>query len=55
MARDIAKQIEKDLGKKARREFHDLEHLVDRTAAELRADAQQLYEEAGKVVPKWLK
>ena len=55
MARDIAKRIERDLGKDARREFHDMEHLVDRTAAELRADAQELYEAAGKAVPGWLK
>ena len=55
MARDIAKRIERDLGKDARREFHDMDHLVDRTAAQLRADAKELYDAAGKAVPGWLK
>jgi hypothetical protein len=55
LAIDIAKQIERDLGKEARRAFHDLDHLVDRTAAELRADAREIYEAAKKAVPGWLR
>ena len=52
----IAKQIEKDLGKQARREFHDMKDaaLGDRTINELRMDAQALYEQFGKEIPKWL-
>jgi len=41
-AQDMAKQIERDLGKDARRAFHDAKHggIGDRTLAELKADAK---------------
>lgn len=53
----IAKQIEKDLGKAKRREFHDRKEQrgVDRTLAELKADAAELYTDAGKEIPGWLR
>ena len=55
LAIDIAKRIERDLGKEAQRAFHDIDHLVDRRAAELRADAREIYYAAKKDVPGWLK
>lgn len=56
-ARDAAKQIERDLGPQARREFHDLKNAGggDRTKAQLKEDAQIVYENWGKPVPPWLK
>jgi RHS repeat-associated protein len=56
-ALDIGKQIERDLGRGARREFHDMkgQGMGDRTMVQLKADARQLYGEAGKSVPKWLR
>ncbi len=53
----IAKQIEKDLGKQARRQFHNMKDaaLGERTSEELRMDAQALYEQFGKEIPKWLR
>ena len=56
-AKDIAKQIERDLGKNARRAFHDAKEggVGDRTLEELKADAQALYNEAGKDIPSWLR
>lgn len=54
-AKDIAKQIERDLGKDARREFHDLKEGGDRTLNELKEHARQLYNEQGKTMPKWLR
>ena len=55
-ARDIAKQIERDLGPDARREFHDAKEggAGDRTLEELKADARAIYEEHGMIPPKWL-
>ena len=52
----MAKQIERDLGKDARRAFHDAKEggVGDRTLAELKADAKALYEEFGKTPPKWM-
>ena len=50
----IAKQIEKDLGKEARREFHDMKEGRDRTLQELKQDTDLLYKQAGKIAPKWL-
>jgi len=57
MGKDMAKQIGKDLGPEYREIFHDLEKVADRTAEELRADAQYVYELAGKLlnIPKWMK
>ena len=52
---DMAKQIERDIDKKARRAFHDADHLTDRTIDELKADAAALYEAAGKAIPNWMK
>ena len=54
--KSIAKRIERELGKGARREFHDLKDkaLGDRTMREALEDAISLYEDAGKDVPRWL-
>ena len=54
-AKNMAKQIERDLGKDARREFHDMKSGgKDRTLNELKQHAKWLYEEAGKPIPKWM-
>ena len=50
----MAKQIERDLGKDARREFHDAKQGGDRTLRQLKEDASQLYREYGKEVPRWM-
>jgi hypothetical protein len=46
------------LGKEARREFHDAQHLRDRTGAELKQDAKAIYDEnyekTGKTCPRWM-
>jgi RHS repeat-associated protein len=56
MAIDIGRRVERDLGRSARREFHDSKQRgdPDRTASQLREDARALYEDAGKEIPKWL-
>ena len=54
-AKKIAKQIEHDIGKDARRAFHDMKEFGDRTLQELKNDARYLYEQAGKNIPSWLK
>lgn len=54
-AKDMAKQIERDLGKNARRDFHDMKSGGDRTLNELKEDARALYEEAGKTPPSWMR
>lgn len=56
IAKDIAKRIEKDLGKDARRAFHDskVNGAGDRTTSELKEDARALYQNAGVEIPKWL-
>jgi RHS repeat-associated protein len=55
-AKDIANQIERDLGKEARREFHDMKQgKRDRTLKELKEDADWLYKQAGKQTPNWIK
>jgi RHS repeat-associated protein len=56
-ARDIAKRIERDLGKDARRDFHDAKESGsgDRTLSQLKQDARDLYRAAGKEIPNWLK
>lgn len=53
----VAKQIEKDLGKDARREFHDekLKGAGDRSMQQLKDDARAVYEDHGKTPPEWLK
>jgi hypothetical protein len=55
-ARDIATRIEKDLGKDARRSFHDAKEsgAGDRTMDQLNQDARDVYIAAEKEVPKWL-
>jgi hypothetical protein len=53
-AKDIANQIERDLGRPARRRFHDVKEGCDRTLEQLKDDARDLYEEARKPIPKWL-
>lgn len=52
----MAKQIERDLGKDARRDFHDSKDpgAGDRTLQQLKEDAMNLYEEHGKAPPKWM-
>jgi hypothetical protein len=48
-AKSLARKIEKDLGKDARRKFHDLKRDgIDRTKNELIEDAKSIYEEYGK-------
>ncbi len=54
-AKDIAKQTERDLGKEARRAFHDMKECGNRTLQKLKDDARYLYEQAGKKIPSWLK
>ena len=55
-AKDIANQVERDLGKEARREFHDMKQGGrDRTLKELKEDADWLYQQAGKQTPNWIK
>ena len=53
----VAKQIERDLGKDARRDFHDekLKGAGDRTMQELKEDARHIYQDYGKTPPSWLK
>lgn len=57
--RDMAQQIEKDLGKEARRDFHDMKDGAggDRTIEELKNDAQFIYDiyGNGKSPPNWMK
>jgi hypothetical protein len=53
-AKDMARQIEKDLGKPARREFHDFKKGADRTLQELKDDVRAIYEGTGKVPPRWM-
>jgi len=53
-AKDFAKQIERDLGKNARREFHDVKTGNDRTLQELRQDAADIYQRYGKSMPRWM-
>jgi len=55
-AKDMARQIERDLGADARTEFHDLKEggAGDRTLAELKADAKAIYQQKGRVPPKWM-
>jgi RHS repeat-associated protein len=56
-AKDMAAQIERDLGKEARRDFHDAKGpgAADRTLGELKQDAEKIYEEHGKVPPRWMR
>ena len=56
-AKDIAKRIERDIGKDARRDFHDAKDsgAGDRTLGQLKQDARDVYTQAGKDVPTWLK
>lgn len=53
---DVARRVEKDLGKSARRELHELKEkgANDRSLKQLREDAKSLYIERNKEVPKWL-
>jgi RHS repeat-associated protein len=55
-AKDMARQIERDLGPEARDKFHDLKGAgePDRTLEELKDDAQRIYEEYGRTPPKWM-
>jgi len=49
-------RIEKDLGKRSRREFHDMKvrGAGDRSLEELKQDARDLYQGANKPIPEWL-
>ena len=52
-AKSMAKQIQRDIGKSARREFHDLKKDgIDRTKDELIEDMEIIYEKYGKTPPK---
>ena len=53
----IRDKIYKELGKDSAREFYDLKDraLGDCTIIEVIEDAMQLYEDAGQLIPKWLK
>lgn len=53
----MAERIEKDLGKNARRAFHDLKDGGDRTMQELKQDAADIYEQYGngKEPPQWMR
>jgi len=54
---DIHRRVERDLGKDARRELHDAKQSGsgDRTLGQLKQDARDLYNQAGKDLPNWLK
>jgi RHS repeat-associated protein len=54
-AKDFAKRIERDLGKEARRAFHNAKELGDRTLDQLKADGRAIYEEAGMVPPPFMR
>ena len=55
-AKDYAKQIERDLGEDARRDFHDMKEFGrDRSRQELWEHAQELYGQSGKTPPNWMK
>jgi hypothetical protein len=57
-AERFARQIEKDLGKDARRTFHDMKEsgAPDRTIPQLKEDASAVYEEYNKsnAIPNWM-
>jgi hypothetical protein len=55
-AKDIAKRIERELGKDARRAFHDAKEggMGDRTMQELLDDARSIFKDFGKEIPRWL-
>ena len=54
--RSMADQIEKDLGKEARRDFHDAKQGPDRTPQQLKEDAANIYRDYGKEdkLPSWM-
>jgi len=56
-AKSIAKRIERELGKDARRAFRDAKEagMGDRTVQEMLDGARSIYEIAGKEIPKWLR
>ncbi|MGH9475360.1 MAG: RHS repeat-associated core domain-containing protein, partial [Terriglobales bacterium] len=56
-AQDMAAQIQRDLGRKARREFHDAKDTAgrDRTLGELNEDAERIYKGHGKQPPAWMR
>jgi RHS repeat-associated protein len=55
-ARDMGRQIDRDLGKDAGREFHDAKErgAGDRTLQQLKDDAKAIYEKYGKRPPEWM-
>ncbi len=54
-AREMANQIERDLGRSARRQFHDAKQgRGDRSKSQLSDDAAALYEAAGVKMPGWM-
>ncbi|MEF2148463.1 RHS repeat domain-containing protein [Aquilutibacter rugosus] len=54
--RDISRRVERDLGKDAKRKFHDMKEkgAADRTLKQLQQDARDLYIDHDKEIPKWL-
>jgi RHS repeat-associated protein len=56
VAVNMAKLIEKELGKDARRAFHDLKSGCDRTLQELKDDVKIIYDQygKGKKPPRWM-
>jgi hypothetical protein len=53
---DMRKQIERDLGQNAGRDFHEMKEGPDRTPQQLKEDAASVYEDYGKrdLLPKWM-
>jgi hypothetical protein len=55
--KDFGRRIGKDLGEDAKKEFHDMKEkgAPDRSLNQLKQDASDLYRQAGKDIPNWLK
>jgi hypothetical protein len=52
----MRKQIERDLGQNAGRDFHEMKEGPDRTLLQLKEDAASVYKDYGKseLLPKWM-
>ncbi len=57
VGKQMGNQIEKDIGKEAKQDFHGAKEAgaPDRTMSQLKQDAIDIYQTAGKEIPKWLK
>jgi hypothetical protein len=55
--KDFGRRIGKDLGEDAKQEFHDMKEkgAPDRSLNQLKQDASDLYRQAGKDIPNWLR